>query len=207
MPTSSAAHEGGPVGRREVGSTRSPHRDAPDWIAERNSCMGREDSPPSPGPPGPPCGEPSVPATPYHGAVVVAGPRGDRRLIWPPGLGGRHVRNRHRRRCPNPDRQALRGARRVRRRRAGRLRHRRRARAGRHQARAGRLRADGPGDPGRGRPDHRPPGRRQGRHPDDRAGHHRQQGLPLGAQHHLPGRPHDQRRARPRSSWPAAWSR
>ena len=34
----------------------------------------------------------------------------------------------------------------------------------------------------------------QGRDPHDRAGHHRQQGLPVGPQRHLPGRPLDQRR-------------
>ena len=34
-------------------------------------------------------------------------------------------------------------------------------------------------------PDHRPPGRGQRRHPHDRAGHHRQQGVPVGPQHHL----------------------
>ena len=54
-------------------------------------------------------------------------------------------------------------------RRPRRLRHQGRARAGRRRPRPGRLRLHGPGAPGRRRPDHRPPGRRQRRHPDDRA--------------------------------------
>ena len=58
----------------------------------------------------------------------------------------------------------------------------------------GRLRLHGPGHPGRSRADHRPPGGRQGRHPDERGRHHRQQGLPVRPQRHLPGRPADQRR-------------
>ena len=74
------------------------------------------------------------------------------------------------------------------------LRHRRRPRAGRGDTRPGRLRVHGPGHPGRRGPDHRPPGRGQGRHPDDRARHHGQQGLPVRPQRHLPGRPDDQRR-------------
>ena len=45
------------------------------------------------------------------------------------------------------------------------------ARAGRRGAGAGRLRDHGPGAPGRAGPDHRAPGRGQGRHPDDRARH------------------------------------
>jgi hypothetical protein len=61
-------------------------------------------------------------------------------------------------------------------------------------ARPGRLRLHGPGPPGRPGPDHRPPGRRQGRDPDVGPGHHHQQGLPVGAQHHLPGRPDDRGR-------------
>ena len=47
---------------------------------------------------------------------------------------------------------------------------------------------------GRRRPDPGPPGRRQGRHPDDRAGAHHQQGLPLGHQRDRAGRPADPRR-------------
>ncbi len=48
-------------------------------------------------------------------------------------------------------------------------------------------------------PDHRPPGGSQGRHPHDRARHHREQGLPVGPQRHLPGRPaHQCRRRRDR---------
>ncbi len=44
------------------------------------------------------------------------------------------------------------------------------------------------------RADHRPPGRGRGRHPHDRARHHRQQGVPVGPQQHLPGRPAHRRR-------------
>ena len=68
--------------------------------------------------------------------------------------------------------------------------------AGRRRPRPGRLRADGPGHPGRPGPDHGPPGGGQGRHPHDRPGQHHQQGLPVGPQHHLPGRPDDPRRRR-----------
>ena len=67
------------------------------------------------------------------------------------------------------------------------------SRAGR-LARSGRLRAHGPGDSGRPGPDHGPPGRGQGRDPDVRSGQHHQQGLPVGTQHDLPGRPDDPRR-------------
>ncbi len=45
-------------------------------------------------------------------------------------------------------------------------------------------------------PDHGPPGRGQGWHPDDRPGQHHQQGVPLGPQHDLPGRPDDPGRGR-----------
>ena len=38
-------------------------------------------------------------------------------------------------------------------------------------------------------------------------GHHRQQGVPVGHQRHLPGRPTHPAPATPTSSWPAAWSR
>ena len=79
----------------------------------------------------------------------------------------------------------------VRRHRPRWLRHQGRPRAGRGRARPGRLRVHGPGAAGRRRPDHRPPGRGQRRHPHDRARHHRQQGVPVGPQHHLPGRPDD----------------
>ena len=63
-------------------------------------------------------------------------------------------------------------------------------------ARAGRLRAHGPGAPGRSGSDHRPPGRGQGGHPDDRAGDDRQQGVPLRHQRDLPRRPDDPGRRR-----------
>ena len=43
--------------------------------------------------------------------------------------------------------------------------------------------------------------------PHERPRHHRQQGVPVGAERHLPGRPADQRRRRPTSWWPGAWSR
>jgi hypothetical protein len=42
--------------------------------------------------------------------------------------------------------------------------------------------------------DHRPSGGGQRRDPDERAGHHGEQGLPVRSQRHLPGRPDDQRR-------------
>ena len=66
-----------------------------------------------------------------------------------------------------------------------------RARARRRRRRAGRLRAHGPGAAGRAGPDHRPPGRGEGRHPDDGAGDDHQQGVPLGHQRDLPRRPDD----------------
>ena len=68
-------------------------------------------------------------------------------------------------------------------------------RAGR-RPRPGRLRVHGPGAAGRRRPDHGPPGGGQGRHPDDRARHDRQQGVPVGPQRDLPGRPDDPGRRR-----------
>ena len=66
--------------------------------------------------------------------------------------------------------------------------------AGRYHRRPGRLRVHGPGAPGRRRADHRPPGRGQGRHPDDRARDDDQQGVPLRAQRDLPRRPDDRGR-------------
>ena len=69
-----------------------------------------------------------------------------------------------------------------------------RAGAGRGHRRPGRLRDHGPGAAGRRRPDHRPPGRGQGRHPDGRAGADHQQGLPVRPRRHRAGRPADPRR-------------
>ena len=60
--------------------------------------------------------------------------------------------------------------------------------------RPGRLRDHGPGHPGRRRPDHRPPGRGQGRHPDERPVDHHQQGVPVRPQRDRAGRPADPRR-------------
>ena len=56
-----------------------------------------------------------------------------------------------------------------------------------------RLRDHGPGAHGRRGPDPRPPGRDQGRHPDDRAGAHHQQGLPVRHRRHRARRPADPR--------------
>ena len=56
---------------------------------------------------------------------------------------------------------------------------------------AGRLRDHGPRPAGRAGPDHRPPGRGEGRDPDERAGDHDQQGLPVGHQRAVPGGPDD----------------
>ena len=66
--------------------------------------------------------------------------------------------------------------------------------AGRGHRRPGRLRDHGPGPAGRRRADPRPPGRGQGRHPDDRPGAHDQQGLPVGLERDRAGRPADPRR-------------
>ena len=65
---------------------------------------------------------------------------------------------------------------------------------GRRARRPGRLRDHGPGPPGRRRPDHRPPGRGQARHPDGRARADHQQGVPVGHRRDRPGRPADPRR-------------
>ena len=81
---------------------------------------------------------------------------------------------------------------RLQRRRARRVRDQGRARAGRPHARRrsttsswARCSRPAPGQITR------PPGRGQRRHPDDRAGHHRQQGVPVGPQLDLPRRPDD----------------
>ena len=87
----------------------------------------------------------------------------------------------------------------VQRRRARWLRDQGRARARRRVARRGRARHHGPGAHGRPGPGAVAAGRRQGRHPDERAERQHQQGLPLGPQHHLPRRPDDRcRRGRHR---------
>ena len=152
--------------------------EAPDRMAERNSCMGREDSPPALGP-GPertagrsrrmgwlvalvPAGWSAGPGDAVSWCSRRGGPRGDRRLIWP-------ARPR-RSSCPDPSSSqgpaprsaSSRAPWRVRRHRPRRLRHRRRPRAGRRRARAGRLRVHGPGAPGRGRA-RSPPGRPRSR--------------------------------------------
>ena len=57
--------------------------------------------------------------------------------------------------------------------------------------RPGRLRDHGPGAPSRRRADHRPPGRRQGRHPDECARADHQQGLPVRPGRDRAGRPAD----------------
>ena len=109
----------------------------------------------------------------------------------------RHVRISHRRRCPHPDRQALRGAEELLCHGSGRLRHQGGVGAGRDHRRPGRLRDHGSRHPGRRGSDHRPAGRRQGRHPDVRTGADRQQGVPVRAERDRDGRPaHRLRRVR-----------
>ncbi len=103
----------------------------------------------------------------------------------------RHARFRHPRWRPHPDRQAVRRLRRLQRHGPGGLRHRRRPGAGRGQARGRRLRLYGPGPAGGPGPDHRSPGGHQGRRPHDGPGDHGEQGLPVRAEQHLPGRPDD----------------
>ncbi len=76
-------------------------------------------------------------------------------------------------------------------RRPRRRRHQGCAGEGRRRPGAGRVRDHGPGAAGRRRPDPRPPGRRQGRHPDDRAGADDQQGVPVRHRRHRAGRPAD----------------
>ena len=89
----------------------------------------------------------------------------------PPREGAAHARFRHRLVGPHADRQALRRARRsspaidL----GGAAIQAALDRAG-IGGDAGRLRAHGPGAPGRAGPDHRAPGRGEGRHPDDGAG-------------------------------------
>ena len=108
----------------------------------------------------------------------------------------RNGRGRHRRRGSYAHRKALGRVGRLHGHGPGRFRHRRGPLPGRRVPRPGRLRADGPGHPGRAGPDHGPPGRGEGRDPDDGSGQHHQQGLPLGSQHDLPGRPDDPGRRR-----------
>ena len=103
-------------------------------------------------------------------------------------------RFRHRRRRPDPDGPAARLAQGLLRRRPRRRRHQGRAGEGRGRARPGRLRDHGPGAAGRRRADPGPPGRGQGRHPDDRAGADHQQGLPVRPRRDRAGRPADPRR-------------
>ena len=59
---------------------------------------------------------------------------------------------------------------------------------GRCATRPGRLRDHGTGDPGRGRPDHRPSSGHPGGHPSRDPRHHHQQGLPLRPERHRPRR-------------------
>ena len=72
----------------------------------------------------------------------------------------------------------------------------RRPGAGRDLPRRRRLRDHGSGAAGRAGPDHGAPGRVEGRHPDERAGDHHQQGVPLGGQRALPRGPDDPGRRR-----------
>ena len=105
---------------------------------------------------------------------------------------GSHAISGHHGRCPDPGRPAARLT--------GRL-HRRRSRRHRHQGGAGTVRPvrcrpavrdHGPGAAGGGGPDPGPAGRGGGRHPDDRARDHHQQGLPV-----RPGRDRARRPADP----------
>ena len=203
------------AGRRRPGRTRgagwrpisSP--DAPDWMAERNSCMGCEDSPPRHSTRARGLAGRSGRSRRLAGSAVV-GRLGRGRIMgpsswraqWgsPPDLAARPRRSS----CPDPSSSqgpaprsasssgALGGFAAT---ELGRLRHRRRPSSGPASSPSRSTTSSWARciQAGR-RPDHRPPGRRQGRHPDDRAGHHRQQGVPVRAQHHLPGRPADQRR-------------
>ena len=84
-------------------------------------------------------------------------------------------------------------------RRPGRIRDQGRAGEGRRLARPGRVRDHGPGAAGRGRADPRPAGRREGGHPDDGSGAHREQGVPVRTRRDRLGRPaHPGRRVRRR---------
>ena len=100
----------------------------------------------------------------------------------------------HRRWRSHPDREDERRALVVLRRRPRRVRHRRRARTRRRGTRRGRARHHGSGAHGRPGPGAQPPGRRQGRHPDERAVGQHQQGVPVRPQLDLPRQPDDRRR-------------
>ena len=112
----------------------------------------------------------------------------------PVGIVGLHDWICDRRRSPHPDRPPAGWPQGPVGRRPRWRRHQGRAREGRRDRRAGRLRDHGPGHPGRCRADHRPPGRGQGRHPDERPVDHHQQGVPVGPQRDRDGRPADPRR-------------
>ena len=135
-----------------------------------------------------------VPSRPNQPGGAPA--QGVRRPTSASSGGHRHARFGHRLRSQDSDREALRRLCRLHRHGPRRVRHPVGSRACRPQPRPGRLRPHGSGAPRRTRPDHGTPGGRQGRHPDERAGDHRQQGVPLRPQHHLPGRPDDRGRGR-----------
>ena len=103
--------------------------------------------------------------------------------------GRQHVRDR--RRSPHPDGAAARLSDVLLRRRPRRFRDQGRPRPGRHRRRPGRVRDHGPGAAGRCGADPGPPGGGQGRHPDERPGADRQQGVPVRARRHRAGRPAD----------------